>query len=86
MLGWQESATGEKSDTYEVVVGGLQGKYDSLMSSAKDTVVAALNAGANMSGYQKLAATVISVSVGGLSLAVGALAIKRRKGGYKNEK
>lgn len=86
VLGWQESATGEKSDTYEVVVGGLQEKYDSLMSSAKDTVVAALNAGANMSGYQKLAATVISVSVGGLSLAVGALAIKRRKGGYKNEK
>ena len=86
VLGWQESATGEKSDTYEVVVGDLQEKYDSLMSSAKDTVVAALNAGANMSGYQKLAATVISVSVGGLSLAVGALAIKRRKGGYKNEK
>ena len=61
------------------------------MDSAKETVTAALNAGATLSGYQKLAATVISVSVGGLSLAVGALAIgarrnKKRNGGCNNEK
>lgn len=54
-------------------------------------MTAALNAGATLSGYQKLAATVISVSVGGLSLAVGALAIgarrnKKRNGGCNNEK
>lgn len=91
VLGWQDNATGEKSDTYGVVVGGLESKYDALMNSAKETVVAALNAGAALSGYQKLAATVISVSVGGLSLAVGALAIgahrnKKRNGGCNNEK
>lgn len=91
VLGWQANAEGEKSDTYDDVVGVLQNKYDSLIESAKETVTAALEAGANMSGYQKLAATVISVSVGGLSLAVGAcaigsLAVKKRKGGYKNEK
>lgn len=91
VLGWQDGATGEKSDTYEVVVGGLESKYNALMDSAKETVTAALNAGATLSGYQKLAATVISVSVGGLSLAVGALAIgarrnKKRNGGCNNEK
>lgn len=91
VLGWQDDAVGEKSDTYEAVVGTLQNKYDALIGSAKETVTAALSAGATMSGYQKLAATVISVSVGGLSLAVGAfaagtLAIRKRKGGYKNEK
>ena len=91
VLGWQDNATGEKSDTYGVVVGGLESKYDALMSSAEETVVAALNAGAALSGYQKLAAAVISVSVGGLSLAVGALAIgahrnKKRNGGCNNEK
>lgn len=91
VLGWQDGATGEKSDTYEVVVGGLESKYNALMDSAKETVTAALNAGAALSGYQKLAATVISVSVGGLSLAVGALAIgarrnKKRNGGCNNEK
>ncbi len=91
VLGWQDNATGEKSDTYEAVVGSLETKYDELMNSAKETVVAALQAGATMSGYQKLAATVISVSVGGLSLAVGAaaigsMAIKKRKGGFKDEK
>lgn len=91
VLAWQADAVGEKSDTYDDVVGGLQSKYDSLMNSAKETVVAALKAGANMSGYQKLAATVISVSVGGLSLAVGAMAIgsvtiKKRKGGCNDEK
>ena len=91
VLGWQDGATGEKSDTYEVVVGGLESKYNALIDSAKETVTAALNAGATLSGYQKLAATVISVSVGGLSLAVGALAIgarrnKKRNGGCNNEK
>lgn len=91
VLGWQDDATGEKSDTYGVVVGGLESKYNALMDSAKETVTAALNAGATLSGYQKLAATVISVSVGGLSLAVGALAIgarrnKKRNGGCNNEK
>lgn len=91
VLGWQDGATGEKSDTYEVVVGGLESKYNALMDSAKETVTSALNAGAALSGYQKLAATVISVSVGGLSLAVGALAIgarrnKKRNGGCNNEK
>lgn len=91
VLGWQDDATGEKSDTYGVVVGGLESKYNALMDSAKETVTAALNAGAKLSGYQKLAATVISVSVGGLSLAVGALAIgarrnKKRNGGCNNEK
>lgn len=91
VLGWQDGATGEKSDTYEVVVGGLESKYNALMDSAKETVTAALNAGTTLSGYQKLAATVISVSVGGLSLAVGALAIgarrnKKRNGGCNNEK
>ena len=91
VLGWQDGATGEKSDTYGVVVGGLESKYNALMDSAKETVTAALNAGAALSGYQKLAATVISVSVGGLSLAVGALAIgarrnKKRNGGCNNEK
>lgn len=91
VLGWQDCATGEKSDTYGVVVGGLESKYNALMDSAKETVTAALNAGATLSGYQKLAATVISVSVGGLSLAVGALAIgarrnKKRNGGCNNEK
>lgn len=91
VLGWQDDATGEKSDTYGVVVGGLESKYNALMDSAKETVIAALNAGATLSGYQKLAATVISVSVGGLSLAVGALAIgarrnKKRNGGCNNEK
>ena len=91
VLGWQDNATGEKSDTYGVVVGGLESKYDALMNSAEETVVAALNAGAALSGYQKLAAAVISVSVGGLSLAVGALAIgahrnKKRNGGCNNEK
>lgn len=86
VLGWQANAVGEKSDTYATVVGGLQGRYDTLIDSAKETVVAALNAGANLSGYQKLAATVMSVSVGGLALGVGALAIKKRKGGCDNEK
>lgn len=91
VLGWRDDATGEKSDTYGVVVGGLESKYNALMDSAKETVTAALNAGATLSGYQKLAATVISVSVGGLSLAVGALAIgarrnKKRNGGCNNEK
>lgn len=91
VLGWQDNAIGEKSDTYEVVVGGLQSKYEELMNSAKETVVAALNAGATLSGYQKLAAAVISVSVGGLSLAVGAVALsarrnKKRNGGCNNEK
>lgn len=86
VLGWQANAVGEKSDTYATVVGGLQGRYDTLINSAKETVVAALNAGANLSGYQKLAATVISVSVGGLALGMGALAIKKRKGGCDNEK
>lgn len=91
VLGWQDCATGEKSDTYGVVVGGLESKYNALMDSAKETVTAALNAGATLSGYQKLATTVISVSVGGLSLAVGALAIgarrnKKRNGGCNNEK
>lgn len=91
VLGWQDDATGEKSDTYGVVVGGLESKYNALMDSAKETVTAALNAGATLSGYQKLAATVISVSVGGLSLAVGALTIgarrnKKRNGGCNNEK
>lgn len=91
VLGWQDNAIGEKSETYEVVVGGLQSKYEELMNSAKETVVAALNAGATLSGYQKLAAAVVSVSVGGLSLAVGAVALsarrnKKRNGGCNNEK
>ena len=86
VLGWQDVAVGQKSDTYEAVVGSLQNKYDSLIDSAKETVISALNAGANLSGYQKLAATVISVSVGGLALAVGILAVKKRKGGIDNEK
>ena len=91
VLAWQNNAVGEKSSTYEDVVGRLEVKYKELMNSATDTVVAALQAGATMSGYQKLAATVVSVSVGGLSLALGAFAIgsviiKKRKGGCDNEK
>ena len=91
VLAWQNNAVGEKSSTYEDVVGRLEAKYKELMNSVTDTVVAALQAGATMSGYQKLAATVVSVSVGGLSLALGAFAIgsviiKKRKGGCDNEK
>lgn len=91
VLAWQNNAVGEKSSTYEDVVGRLDAKYKELMNSATDTVVSALSAGATLSGYQKLAATVISVSVGGLSLALGAFAvgsvvIKKRKGGCNNEK
>lgn len=91
VLSWQDSAVGEKSSTYEDVVGRIEAKYKELMNSATDTVVAALQAGATMSGYQKLAATVVSVSVGGLTLALGAFAvgsviIKKRKGGCDNEK
>ena len=91
VLAWQANAEGDKSATYEDVVGRLEAKYTELMNSATDTVVAALKAGATMSGYQKLAATVISVSVGGLTLALGACAvgsviIKKRKGGCDNEK
>ena len=86
VLNWQEDAIGEKSDTYETVVGGLEDKYAELLLNANETIAEALGAGASLSGHQKLTATVLSVSAGGLALAVGALAIKRRKGGKKDEK
>lgn len=86
VLGWQDDAIGEKSDTYETVVGTLESKYATLLLNANEVIAEALGAGASLTGQQKLTATVLSVSAGGLALAVGALAFKRRKGGKKDEK
>lgn len=81
ILSWESYATGEKSATYEQVVGTLKTKYDTLMTSAEQTVIAALQTGAGLSGYNKMMITVSTLSAGGLVLAIGALAIKKRKGG-----
>lgn len=81
ILSWESYATGEKSATYEQVVGTLRTKYDTLMTSAEQTVIAALQTGAGLSGYNKMMITVSTLSAGGLALAIGALAIKKRKGG-----
>lgn len=84
-LSWESVATGEKSDTYDQIVGKVRTDYNALIDSATQVVTGAVNAGATMIGVNSLTVAVASLSVGGLVIAIGALAIKRRKGGKNND-
>lgn len=84
-LSWESVATGEKSATYEQIVGKVRTDYKALMDKANQVIAGAVNAGATMIGANSLTVAVASLSVGGLVVAVGALAIKKRKGGKDND-